>query len=242
MNRFSHRAGVAAVAASVVFGAAAPAALAVPHGGPQGGPHGPGGGHGPTTKPTLPAKLAREVAHKDAALARVPRTLVRLDPAAAAQVAAHVAADRAALAGLTTWAEVRAVRPEVYAWSVNSLRRADRLQAAVGASADSTAQDQAGTALEAAVTQLLGLGATSSKGALAAAKASLRKAATLAEAAVALAATPDDPASDEPGEDSTDEDSSGENTADEGEVSDGSDSGDDSDEPVEDTGADSAKG
>ena len=127
---------VAAAALAVVTLAPASTATAAP------------GGKGPKTSAVVKAdkrlateqrKVTSSVATKDAALRRVK--VDRL-PVGATEVAANVAADRAALGALkdealaaTTVADVRlvgarvnAVRPEVYAVVVNGLRQAVRFE------------------------------------------------------------------------------------------------------------------
>ncbi|MGZ6804662.1 MAG: hypothetical protein ACXVFU_16580 [Nocardioidaceae bacterium] len=92
-------------------------------------------------------KIARDVARKDAALARTvtDQRLAPLDPTTADAVRANVAEDRAALAALGTAAaaattpdelaavvaQVRTVRPEGYLLVVNQLRHLAGIQAAL---------------------------------------------------------------------------------------------------------------
>jgi hypothetical protein len=152
MKRSTRHALAAALAASVAFGIAAPASAAAysAH-----GVHAKAGGHGPkqdgrddksgdkVSKKVAAEKrkVAREIARKDDALARLAKDARRLDSDFEQAVLANVAGDRSLLVGFdsalessATLAEVRAVdaqveslRPELYKQVVGNLRRAERI-------------------------------------------------------------------------------------------------------------------
>lgn len=153
-------------------------------------------------------KLVRAIAHKDAALARVQRRLRKLEMPLASRIAGNVAQDREAVAQMTTLSEVRAVRPEVYAYAVNAVVRVVRLSESLATAPDSDVKTQAVEALTVARERLVALRAVDAKGTVRQARISLRDAAALVEAALAVEedAQPDPesetpPAPEEPSED-----------------------------------------
>jgi hypothetical protein len=151
----------------------------------------------PSTKKSQ--KLVRAIAHKDAALVRVQRRLRKLEMPLASRIAGNVAQDREAVAQMTTLSEVRAVRPEVYAYAVNAVVRVVRLSESLATAPDSDVKTQAVEALTVARERLVALRAVDAKGTVRQARISLREAAALVEAALAVEEdTQPDPESETP--------------------------------------------